>query len=746
MKTFRQALIQCTTQQLEQIFHLWGMSGLPVKGPQSRQDVLLRRVQDPIAARFVWEYLSPDERQVLYRILGHSARSGARRDVTLKKSQLSETSFEAVISSLKRHLLLWENTVKMRSERAFTRSKGVTTLEDVALLYPYMESVDALYTAGKEYFSQKSDRSTMTLDKILSSFYHGELDIIAKHYNIAAGSYYTHAELRSIIEDELVLPNGAFEVLQRLDPPIRDLFKWLCEQGDKVSMQAVRKHTGFDDTTLLTALHQLEEYALAFDTFSEQERVLFIPSNTYPSLKKAAAQNEPEVVPTGLVSLASPPPGERISHTPFVYDLAVIIGAMYQQNIEPTQAGKVPKRLAAKIHPMLRGQPRFKFMDEEDAYMEMLFQIGQELGLVRLSQASLEGIKARYEPGLQLEQWSQLDVTEQTRRLLQCWTRSFGWLDIRGVNFRQYDPYYWNPMAARGSILEQLQKCTPGQWYSVASLLQTIWDKDPFELRPVQYNIRPADRRKSSAMRARWNSCEGEVYIGLMSSTLYELGIVTLGYQDRGLAETDQFANPDAFMLTDLGAAILSADSTTPVKTAVSPLSNGNRSLVLQPNFELLLLRPDMPTLYSLLPFAQVNQVDMVSRLTLTRASVLRGMEAGNDIEQILRILEERSQKEIPQNVAYTLRDWVKLYKDVRISQVLLLEVSSEAVADELCSSPKLQTFNLRKLTPRVLVVSSDINLQELRRILEKEGIIVRFSGNAASPQNRYALSFGRPR
>src|SRR5439155_18848977 len=123
MKTFRQALIQCTTQQLEQIFHLWGMSGLPVKGPQSRQDVLLRRVQDPIAARFVWEYLSPDERQVLYRILGHSARSGARRDVTLKKSPLSETSFEEVIISLKRLLLLWENTVKMRSERAFTRSE-----------------------------------------------------------------------------------------------------------------------------------------------------------------------------------------------------------------------------------------------------------------------------------------------------------------------------------------------------------------------------------------------------------------------------------------------------------------------------------------------------------------------------------------------------------------------------------------------------------------------------------------------
>ena len=135
MKTFRQALTECKPQHLEQIFHLWGMSGMPVKGSPTRQDVLLQRVQDPIAARFVWEYLSPDERQVLYRILGHSARSGTRRDATLKKSQLSETSFEAVITSLKQHLLLWENTVKIRSERVVSKGKSMTMLENVALFF-----------------------------------------------------------------------------------------------------------------------------------------------------------------------------------------------------------------------------------------------------------------------------------------------------------------------------------------------------------------------------------------------------------------------------------------------------------------------------------------------------------------------------------------------------------------------------------------------------------------------------------
>src|SRR5260370_8542013 len=128
MKTFRQASTDCKPQQLEQISHLWGMSGMPVKGSPTRQDVLLRRVQDPIAARFVWEYLSPDERQVLYRRLGHSARSGTKRDVTLKKSQLSETSFEALITSLKHLLLLWENTVKTPSDQTFTPTTSGTPL------------------------------------------------------------------------------------------------------------------------------------------------------------------------------------------------------------------------------------------------------------------------------------------------------------------------------------------------------------------------------------------------------------------------------------------------------------------------------------------------------------------------------------------------------------------------------------------------------------------------------------------
>ncbi|TMD88719.1 MAG: hypothetical protein E6I79_10115 [Chloroflexi bacterium] len=713
MKKFRQELAECTEQQRVEIYHLWGLDGLSDKGPQKRPDILLKRITDPIAARFVWEHLTPDERQVLYRMLGHSARSGTPRDGIQKKSQLPAKAFEIILSSLKRHLLVWEQTVKVYTQPYYySRSKNTATVEDVAQLYPFQESAEALYTAGKENFSAKSDRSQMPLEKILTTNYPGyEFDTLTGRYGLNSGMYYPRTEMRLLLIDEMKQPNSIFDILQKLQPAQRDILKWVCERGGKVSMQALREHTRYDDNTLFNALHPFEEYALAFDTFTAEGRVFFVPSDTYESIKKATTMKGPLVERNEFVPLAHPPQTIQAAEPAILYDMAIITGAIYQQTIEPTQAGKVPKRIATKIQPL---------------------------------------IKPHYEPGAQMEKWSKLSLAEQAQLLLESWTQSFRWMDIVGANYRQWDPYTWNPIKSRSSIAEHLQDCIPGQWYSVASLLQKIWDKDPFELRPVHYNIR-RDSSKSSVLRSKWDSSEGEYYIGLLSSSLYEFGLVSLGYEGQELSQTHEGKNPVAFMVTDLGSAVLStqnkakatAHTTHPTDSSPSQ-ANGTRSLVLQPNFELLLLHTDMPTLYSLLPFAQVDQVNMVSRLTLTRNSLLRGMEAGLDIEKILHILAEGSQKEVPQNVAYTLRDWVKQYKDVKISQVMLFEVSSEAAADEILASRNLQKYHLRKLGPTLLIAGNDINLTDLRRAFEKEGVAVRITGDIVARPNRYATASSR--
>ncbi len=78
----------------------------------------------------------------------------------------------------------------------------------------------------------------------------------------------------------------------------------------------------------------------------------------------------------------------------------------------------------------------------------------------------------------------------------------------------------------------------------------------------------------------------------------------------------------------------------------------------------------------------------------------------------------------------YTLYDWAKQYKEVRVTQVLLLEVPDEAAATQLCASTKLQKFGIRQIGPTLLVVNGDMNLGDLRNALEKEGIKARLAGN----------------
>lgn len=758
MKSLRQILTECTEPQLEQIARLWGLGDAPDKRWSHHRTRLEQGMRDAIPARFVWEHLGDDERLVLYNILGPSARNWVVRDDLPRKVQLPAARYRAALDRLKRQLLVFEVLAKVQGNQLVDHRLGFYAygserklpVQAVDILYTPVEITNFLYATGREYFVPQSDRSKMTLEKILTPLYQSDLDEMGHRYGLELDDgYYTRADYRSMLAASVVQPEAVDYALQHLDSTTRNFFTLLCERGGKLSVQSLREFTDFDDAKISTMLHTLAQYAIAFDTFSEHEHIVFVPHDLYRKLKEAPTQPSE---PKGLIPAAAPP-AMRHGETIILYDLATVIGTIYQQDIEPTKAGTVPKRIAAKIDPLLRGCPRTGLSDtEEYEYLEMLFDIAQELGLIQLSRPSARDIKRHYEAGPALEQWSHLDAVEQTRRLLQIWVGSGRWGDVVGVNFVDWYSGYVDPKVVRSSIISQIRTCTPNDWYTVTSLVDIMRGRDPFALRPRQRGIPSLGYSKAGELRKHWDTCDREIIIGSLSSSLYELGIVALGYQQLDVLEVDEGnrqVNPDVFMLTDHGAAVLSSEvRSTPAinrgatATPPSPLHNGNRSLVVQPNFELLLLQPDFPTLYYLLPFTQVNQVGMVSRLTLTRESVLRAVTAGMSIEEMLQLLEEHSQKGVPQNVDYTLRDWVKLYKGVTISQVVLLEVSSEAVANEICSSPKLkglvQDFGMRRLGPCAIALNSDINLPELRRMLDKMGIVVRIAADKG-PALRFA-------
>src|SRR5579864_6862727 len=92
-------------------------------------------------------------------------------------------------------------------------------------------------------------------------------------------------------------------------------------------------------------------------------------------------------------------------------------------------------------------------------------------------------------------------------------------------------------------------------------------------------------------------------------------------------------------------------------------------------------------------------------------------------------MLQTRCKNELPQNVAYSLRDWAKQYREAVISQVYLIEVP-EALTESLVTHEKLQKQGVHQVAPGILAVAADTDLNSLKNILEKERLVVNTKGN----------------
>ncbi len=745
MKTVRQVFSNYSEEQLEQLAQWWGVSDKPAGNWQQNLSALSKGMQNPVAARFAWEQLDAEARQVLHTTLTLSTADGVMRDVLFKlTSHVSSGGFEQAVATLQEHLLLVDEQIIAKTGRPATTAtltKVKSPAEVITKLSVPKDMSEVLTLVEKEIYTPKQDRSTFKLDQILASLPVDAINTIGQRYGFNLYDYYGRVDTRARLIGQLVQPEVPLFACEQFDASTRKLIKWLSAQGGTASLQTVRDYTGYDNPTLARCIHQLENYAIAFDTFVGHERKLFVPRELLKNLKKAVELTEIEEVtePAGLLETESPPAFIQNQGPTALYDMATIIGAMYQQNIEPTQGGYVPKRIANKMYPLLQIKPRISsdFSGDENLTLDMLYNTASEMGLVKLSRAS-GPTKARYIEGPELKEWVRKGTENMARSLLENWQHSTRWIDIAGTDYNPYssDAYYLDYQSGRKTLVSYLQSCAPGRWYTLKSLLRTIKENEPYALRHKYAYTGVAGIRNAKTILAKWYAVDGEILSGLLASSLYEMGIVALGYNQTDPLQEKKPDNPVAFMVTDLGAAALSA---TPAEIPAEE-SNGEqkRTLIVQPNSELLLLQPDWPTLFSLLPFAQLNQAGIVSRLTLTRASFLRALSQGKNIEQLQSILQEHSQKEVPQNVAYNLADWVRTYKEVTFSQVYLIEIPSENLANEIVASGKLASFGLRRLGPCVLAAGNDTDLQALRKAFEKEGIVVHILGDIIQ-RDKYA-------
>ncbi|MGZ6319802.1 MAG: helicase-associated domain-containing protein [Ktedonobacterales bacterium] len=722
MKSLSAILLGESLDSLRTLAQWWGAE-LPDRDDLEARQRLERAMRDAIASRFVWERLNDHERRVLFAAVGPSARNWCLVELLAERARLDTSAVETVLDQLIERRLAFTEMAKVQGgdlvgQRATFYGYTVprnpqAQIEEKPIAYVPTELATALYTTGRELFVPIADRSDKTLDELLMPYRQGDLDQIGRRFGLTLQAYYSRNEVRTAMAENLSQAEAVRYALAHIEPRLRDAYEWLrLQHQGRAPMSALREHLQVDDIALSAILHTLEEYALTFDTFSEGERILFIPKETLANLRRAEARPHTNV---GLTETPLPA-ATRPADTTFLWDLAVMASVAYHQDIELTRSGALPKRAAQRVIPLLVGERAHHGEDEALAYVELLRQEACELGLVVAPSSSAKQ-RGRLAAGPKIDSWGRHDQVMQVRRLVRRWPADRWWVDLPGVHYHEWMTFYLEMPVAREAVAKLLQRCQQGVWYSLASFRATLQGDDPYVLRPSQRYAGEAGFKLADDLRAQWEQTDGEIITGIFRSTLAELGVVALGYDREMVPAPADNVNPDAFMLTELGAEVLHSD----LSASQQPSS---RALVVQPNFQVLLMEPYMPALYWLVRYAALEQIGRVSRFTLAREALADGLRHGGTIDEIIAFLELHSQKALPQNVLYTLRDWARQYKEASQPQqsMRLIEVHDEALVGELVTSPKLRAFRLRQVGPKAVAVPPETSLGDLRRALERLG------------------------
>lgn len=710
---------------LQHVARIWSID------PQGQDDdttkkILMDRVQNPHAARSVWEGLSQEERLCLFHIFG-SGNPDRHKGIILeslgKKTKLTAQVQEVAVSRLiHQWYLVDEGDIAGK-----TPGGGVSQQRGV---FPFRECFRQLWHTGQELFKPYADRSTSSLHHLIGTFHGDQLRHLANlchvqlYSNVPVFSYnaspsISHpVEVQNRLYEALQHPLLAFDLLHQLAPTAQGLFLWLCERKGKATMSEVRSHLATSEEHLLSLLDVLEAHALAFDSLSlTGERWLFVPHDLLAIVKHEAemqADDERHYALCPLREENAPPPQEELPT--LLYDLATIVGISVQDAVEPTKDEKIPKRMQGKIRPLLHGRAR-PGDSQYDLYVDQLFYAAKDLGLLACEAPSAEE-KRRYVSGPKVGEWSKRSLVEQAQRFLAWWTNASSWYDLRPDG--RLLP---SPSSAHQRLLDHLKQCVPGHWYRVDALLYAIWRQVPLYL----YDSYHRTLTKTTSLRARrqeWIQGEGKTYCGLLSSALSELGIVSMTSHVDAPGSVDDQSN--LFCVTVFGGNVLG--ETVP-SIEVTASVDTKPVLIVQPNYDLLLMQFEPQVVYQLLKFAKIERMGRISTFRLTQQALLCGLAEGLQIERILALLAEHTgHKDLPQNIVYTLRNWVKAYREAQLTEVILIETSHDVSEDDFLRMLENTGGQARKVAPSVFVVVSTgaTSFGDLRRQLAKSGMVVR--------------------
>lgn len=365
-------------------------------------------------------------------------------------------------------------------------------------------------------------------------------------------------------------------------------------------------------------------------------------------------------------SIGSPATDEMESLT-FIRDLFSFLSGLRAEPTRLTDHGVLFKRAQEHLFDRFEvreSQPTTSFRPYPDR-LNLMITYCQARRLVYAEESRLRCSSA-------FEQWLHLPTTEKLDDLLAFWYGMYRRL---------------SPLAS--SLLEVLHCCLDLDGFDVDSFTHLVIACTPgFQSRTTVL----AHERTAMAEALR---------------ELAWLGFIRL--------YGDDSKSPRCVALTPCGRAVLG-------DRGWAEEGLWSERMIVQPNYEMIVPRTlHLAVRDDLERFADLAAVDRALTYRISKESIYRAGDDGMSGEAIVAFLRRHSEKPVPQNVEYAIREWGVHYGQVYFMDAFLLVTADAGLAHQIRAHPLLSPYIRGEVAPNALIVERH-QCREMIEILKKAG------------------------
>ena len=187
---------------------------------------------------------------------------------------------------------------------------------------------------------------------------------------------------------------------------------------------------------------------------------------------------------------------------------------------------------------------------------------------------------------------------------------------------------------------------------------------------------------------------------------------------------------PIALRLTDLGRRLIQGERLGSVAERPAPAEPAApvQPLVVNPDFEVLLFpEGDVNEVaHTLSRFAARTKSEEVSHYRIGREAVERAVVKGMDADEILDFLESYARVPVPQNVAYSIREWAARVSFAYQQEGVVLTTSDPEALDRILALDVVKRLVIRRLGPQAVILRSRISDYKVLETLRDVGVYFR--------------------